>query len=586
MNRLCPTYINCICDDSGVLNTSSEAPDPLIFTGIGYTPNYVDRPPVLGPIESLAVAQDCYGVSFSVQSQEIADLLAEINAQFCVTSGGGAGGTPLTPGIAPSRTTPGNRLSIRGGGGGGGGGGESQTPVAPIGGTAPTMKPLHAWCCPEDELVAVENSYTVPNSRAGVDYVFSIASGSLPDGITLKKVSMNTAGLDGMPDADVIGKFNFVVQAEIPATENTPRFIVGTVSDTFEVLGFTNGDVIPEIPRGAPFSFQLTAYGTAPLTFTALDDQWPNGISLGADGEISGTATNADCGKIFQPIVAFADASGRGCQAQIELDVQGLIFLNRPPNGTLCAVYKDPSTGLDFQFLTDPPATEFSGTVPCGLTLDSVTGVVSGTLKGENGLFNVSAKADSVTYGEECHGELLYGIEITNPDDCANQIKDLNWAATIASGIVGHNMDGGSGSINLSSVGYILPACSNGTTSTIQVRSGKLKNCGAAYSGTINISWDPVPYACTQVPPYGSGTYHNYGSISVISGAGNFTNWSINWIPSVGISAGTHSIPYNLGASVPCPGSYFAAISVSLTGGGSLTVSVDIVPDSNPADCT
>lgn len=80
MNIVCPRKIDCPGSDWPTLNLSAEAPDQLYWSGTtyGYDPY---QPPPLG--DGLFVAYDCYGQVFSVQSQEIADLLAEITATYC-----------------------------------------------------------------------------------------------------------------------------------------------------------------------------------------------------------------------------------------------------------------------------------------------------------------------------------------------------------------------------------------------------------------------------------------------------------------------------------------------------------------------
>lgn len=82
MNIPCPVTIDCPGSDFPLENYSSEAPDHLYFAGPGYTPFNPYQPPPIGDPE-LFTAHDCDGVAFSVLSQEIADLIAAINAQHC-----------------------------------------------------------------------------------------------------------------------------------------------------------------------------------------------------------------------------------------------------------------------------------------------------------------------------------------------------------------------------------------------------------------------------------------------------------------------------------------------------------------------
>lgn len=101
MNFPCPIQIPtllCPGSDSPIDNFSSELPDQLYFVGVGYTPFNPWQPPPLG--DGQFTAADCYGVEFSVASQEVANLLAQINPAICQgqqgsISAGGGGGAPL-----------------------------------------------------------------------------------------------------------------------------------------------------------------------------------------------------------------------------------------------------------------------------------------------------------------------------------------------------------------------------------------------------------------------------------------------------------------------------------------------------------
>lgn len=91
----------CAGVDEPFLNVSSEAPDTLLFTGIGWT-QYTPYAPLGGGMFTVPM---CFGVEFSATSQEEANLLASLNAIIC----GGAGvapavngGTSVTPGTPVS----------------------------------------------------------------------------------------------------------------------------------------------------------------------------------------------------------------------------------------------------------------------------------------------------------------------------------------------------------------------------------------------------------------------------------------------------------------------------------------------------
>lgn len=65
-----------------MLNLSSEAPDNLIFTGVGYTPFDPYRPPPLGS-DTQYTARNCTGTVVTGTTQEEADLIAALTSAQC-----------------------------------------------------------------------------------------------------------------------------------------------------------------------------------------------------------------------------------------------------------------------------------------------------------------------------------------------------------------------------------------------------------------------------------------------------------------------------------------------------------------------
>lgn len=436
-NRICPVIINCPCDDKGLQNTNSEDPDPLIFTGIGYTPAMTYRPQTLGQIDSSAIAQDCYGTAFSVASQEIADLIAEANAIACVNNGEGAGGAPLDP--TPTGTTPTvpippgvptppptkGRNILKGGGGGGGGGGEPRTSPFNPGSRPTSILPLHHWSCPQDTLVPEENVYTLLTSRAGVQYDFRISKGALPDGITLGTISLNSAALGGSAQFADPGLYSFTVQATFAGTQPGTTFVAGSVDDTYEVYGLTNNGSVPIIPRNVQFSYQLTAYGQAPLSWYIVEDDFPPGITMDASGLISGKVTDAECGKSYFPIVGYTDAKGRGCASEVPIVIEGMVFTNGdiPPIAQCASM-------TPFQFTTNPSGAVFTLIDGPDCLVVSSDGWLSGKMVEPVGIVYVHAEMPD---NPACSADASFELTVTGVVDtnCASTIGELVWLGNV-----------------------------------------------------------------------------------------------------------------------------------------------------------
>jgi hypothetical protein len=95
MIRPCDIALDgCAGTNSPILNLSAEAPDPLLFTGVGFDPFNPYQPPPLG---TLYVSRDCFGVVWSATTQWEADLLALNASAVCSSGGTPVHGIPFTP---------------------------------------------------------------------------------------------------------------------------------------------------------------------------------------------------------------------------------------------------------------------------------------------------------------------------------------------------------------------------------------------------------------------------------------------------------------------------------------------------------
>lgn len=506
MKRACPTVVPCTGEDSPILNLSSEAPDPLIFTGIGYTPAVTYRPPVLGDVPGMAVAQDCYGTAFSVDSQEIADLLAQINAIACQDQARGAGGSPVDPTPIPGGTpgtTPGRPTGKGGGGGGGGGGAENQRPTeGGGGGTIRQLRPNNAWSCLNAEADPWSTLYTLEGARPGVNYQFSVTSGSLPPGITLQQVGLSSAHLVGT--GTTAGFYSFTIQAAPQGTS----IISAQTADTYAVFGITNPN-LPEAAIGVGYSYQLeTDGGTAPVTFSA-GAGFPTWATMSSSGLISGTPDDEACGREYSFPVTITDAEGGECTENLTLNVAGLQILGDPPPGTVCNVYGP------FQFTTVPNGAVFSGSVPAGLTLDP-DGTVHGTLCEQNGRFNIHAEMFD---NPDCSGDRDFRINSTPPVGCPNHPNDLAWTLVPVAPWGAGIFNGSGGSVSASCTGFwdISGGGCGAPTASQQkvVATAQMQNCCANRTVRVTLTSVRSDVTCTNttlIPPI---TIHTNGTVSI-----------------------------------------------------------------------
>ncbi len=199
-------------------------------------------------------------------------------------------------------------------------------------------------------------------------YTYSLASGSLPTGLTL---NLNGT-LSGTPTASGIYPVTIRIgdsnqqssQADVLLNINSGAFSINNTSAPDGIVNTT-------------YTFALTtSSGTAPNSFTVLSGALPNGLILNANGTITGTPTTAGT---YQLTIRATDAAAATAQlpllirilsSTLTLSQSGLANgqLNQPYTSTLTAT--GGASPYAFNIVT--------GTLPPGLTLSS-NGNISGT---------------------------------------------------------------------------------------------------------------------------------------------------------------------------------------------------------------
>jgi hypothetical protein len=155
---------------------------------------------------------------------------------------------------------------------------------------------------------------------------------------------------------------------------------VGTVATAYlsaQTLPVISTSVLSRGVLGAPYSQQLTAYGgLVPYTWVVTSGAIPPGITLAADGTLSGQPTTAG---LFQFEVKLTDARltsvSRTLTFAVAETAAGLAILTAAlPEGT---------SGKSYTFTLSArggvPPFRWAGGFPSFLTLDEATGKVSGT---------------------------------------------------------------------------------------------------------------------------------------------------------------------------------------------------------------
>ncbi|MBI4907752.1 MAG: putative Ig domain-containing protein [Acidobacteria bacterium] len=196
-------------------------------------------------------------------------------------------------------------------------------------------------------------------------YTWSVVSG-LPPGLNLAA----TGFLSGTPT--LAGNFNINVRVVDRNTSQTFRTVTLEVRSSAPQLQITT----PSLPGGTPgvfYSQNLTASGGTGQLFWSTNSALPSGITLNANGVLSGTTQQSGS---FPLTVRVQDSAGQSAQAGLTLNISSVlrILTTTVPSGL-------PNTSYSFTFAaaggTIPYTWSTASTLPGGLSLLS-----NGTLSG------------------------------------------------------------------------------------------------------------------------------------------------------------------------------------------------------------
>jgi len=230
--------------------------------------------------------------------------------------------------------------------------------------------PLKAWT---QGLAGYSETLIATGATPGSSLTWSIIAGSLPPGILLTKNIDESASLSGTPTAS--GNYSFTVKVVEGAKTATKQFSIPINTPLSVSTSSLAGSVV-----NLPYSQSLLAIGgTQPLSWSISSGSLPPGLTLNSGtGIISGNASSSGT---FNFTVTVMDNIGAVANKPLSITINPLLDITTPA-GTLTSATVGKTYSTVFKATGGSGIYEWSvisGELPAGLTLNSVTGMLTGT---------------------------------------------------------------------------------------------------------------------------------------------------------------------------------------------------------------
>ncbi len=464
----------------------------------------------------------------------------------------------------------------------------------------------------------IQVSYAAVMAATGgtAPYIWSVASGSLPAGLTLNG---STGAISGTPTA--IGSSSFSIQAQ--DSETTPQVSSAALSINIAAptLQITTSILVGGQMKSSYGATLAAGGGVAPYTWSLASGSLPSGLALNAaTGAISGTPT-ASGSSSFSVQAKDSEATPQTANRTLSISIAAAsnssnvtplqISTGSLPSGQAKASYV---AALAVTGGTAPYTWSVaSGSLPAGLALNGTTGAIAGTpTSAGTSSFSVQAKdseatpqtatqALSIAIAAAQSSQTAVPLQITTSSLAGGQVK-VPYNATVAAtgGTAPYTWSVASGSLpvglTLSATGAIsgTPTATGSSSFSVQVKDSAATAQTATQAFSITVaaaqrSQTVVPLQITTSSLTGGQALVAYNATLTATGGTAPYSWSLasgsllsglTLNASTGAITGTPLIASVLSFSVQVtdssatPQTATAPLSINITAAAAISVTV------------